>query len=34
MGIETVGYLFFALLMVAMIGLKALIFGGKNEESK
>ncbi|GEM_PF-3512706 len=29
MGIEMVGYLFFALLMVAMIGLKVLLFGGK-----
>ncbi len=29
MGIEMVGYLFFALLMVVMIGLKVLLFGGK-----
>ncbi len=29
MGIEMVGYIFFALLMVAMIGLKVLLFGGK-----
>ena len=32
MGIETVGYVFFALLMVVMIGLKALIFGGKKDD--
>ena len=29
MGIEMVGYLFLALLMAAMIGLKVLLFGGK-----
>ncbi len=29
MGIETVGYLFFALLMVILIGMKVLLFGGK-----
>ncbi len=29
MGIEMVGYVFFALLMVVMIGLKVLLFGGK-----
>jgi len=29
MGIEAVGYLFFALLMVIFIGLKIWLFGGK-----
>ncbi len=29
MGIEMVGYVFFALLMVVFIGIKVLIFGGK-----
>ena len=29
MGIEIVGYVFFALLMVVFIGIKVLIFGGK-----
>jgi len=29
MGIETVGYLFFALLMVVLIGMKVILFGGK-----
>jgi len=32
MGIEIVGYVFFALLMVVMIGLKVLIFGGKKDD--
>ena len=30
MGIESIGYLFFALLMVILIGAKVLLFGGKN----
>ena len=33
MGIEMAGYLFFGILMVAMIGLKAIIFGGKDEDT-
>ena len=33
MGIETVGYLFFALLMVILIGMKVILFGGKHEKS-
>ncbi len=32
MGIEMVGYLFFAMLMVIMIGLKVLLFGGKKND--
>ncbi len=33
MSIESVGYLFFALLMVIFIGIKVLIFGGKSDEN-
>ncbi|SMC09449.1 hypothetical protein SAMN05660197_1257 [Nitratiruptor tergarcus DSM 16512] len=29
MGIETVGYIFFTLLMVILIGIKIILFGGK-----
>ncbi len=29
MGIEVVGYVFFALLMVILIGMKIILFGGK-----
>ncbi len=29
MGIEVAGYLFFALLMVILIGMKIILFGGK-----
>ncbi len=33
MGIEIAGYLFFAFLMVIMIGLKVVLFGGKKDEN-
>jgi hypothetical protein len=31
-GIEMVGYVFFALLMVIFIGIKVLVFGGKRDD--
>lgn len=31
MGIETVGYVFFALLMVILVGMKIILFGGKDD---
>lgn len=33
MSIEIAGYFFFALLMVILIGIKVILFGGKNEKS-
>ncbi len=33
MGIETIGYIFFALLSVVFIGMKIILFGGKSEKS-